>query len=190
MKKINDGPDNVDAIQESFKEAHPTKECPLKRRTRQLSKASIWDPWRKPSSNFAKTQLKNRSQIMNGLGSRPFRARETICMIENPGEIHKTKAQEDEGDMDVGWDITIKDVKRLRQFLTPTIHTLPNSEPIVQLYMLLGPVHDKIVREEEQDYDIPLHDVVMQPLTPQTIHIIPPDDDYVAPATNPILDTN
>ncbi|GJR61996.1 hypothetical protein Tco_1504158 [Tanacetum coccineum] len=27
-EKINDNPDNVDTIQESFKEAHPTKECP------------------------------------------------------------------------------------------------------------------------------------------------------------------
>ncbi|GJW43692.1 hypothetical protein Tco_0072491 [Tanacetum coccineum] len=53
-----------------------------------------------------------------------------------------------------------------------------------------GPVHDeaKVVREEEQDYDIPLQDGVMQPLTSQIVHITPPDDDYVAPATNPILD--
>nr|GEW45546.1 hypothetical protein [Tanacetum cinerariifolium] len=28
----------------------------------------------------------------------------------------------------------------------------------------------------------------MQPLTPETIHITPPDDDYVAPTTNLILD--
>ncbi|GKB96410.1 hypothetical protein Tco_0982547 [Tanacetum coccineum] len=84
----------------------------------------------------------------------------------------------------------VKDVERLRQFLTPTIHTLPNLKPVVQPYMPLGPVHDKekIVREEEQDYDIPLHDGVMQALTPQVVHITPPDDDYVAPATNPILD--
>ncbi|GKC08140.1 hypothetical protein Tco_0999750 [Tanacetum coccineum] len=56
--------------------------------------------------------------------------------------------------------------------------------------MPLGPFHDKekIVREEEQDYDIPLHDGVIQPLTPQTVHITPPDDDYVAPATSPTLD--
>ncbi|GJW77388.1 hypothetical protein Tco_0139070 [Tanacetum coccineum] len=56
--------------------------------------------------------------------------------------------------------------------------------------MSLGPVHDKekIIREEKQDYDIPLHDGVMQPLAPQTVHITPPDDDYVVPATNPILD--
>ncbi|GJY01155.1 hypothetical protein Tco_0359307, partial [Tanacetum coccineum] len=94
--------------------------------------------------------------------------------------------EEEEGDMDVGWDITNKDVERLRQFLTPTIHTLPNLEQVVQPYIPLGPVHDKdkIVREKEQDYDIPLNDGVMQPLTPQTIHTTPPDDDYVAPATN------
>ncbi|GJV08850.1 hypothetical protein Tco_1346506 [Tanacetum coccineum] len=46
---------------------------------------------------------------------------------------------------------------------------------------------EKVVRDEEHDYDIPLQDYVMQPLTPQTVHIAPPDDDYVAPTTNPIL---
>ncbi|GJU04264.1 ribonuclease H-like domain-containing protein [Tanacetum coccineum] len=98
------------------------------------------------------------------------------------------RAQEDKGDMDVGWDITSKDVERLRQFLTPTIHTLPNLKPIVQPYIPLGPVHDKnkIVRKKEQDYNIPLNDSVMQPLTPQTIHITPPGDDYVASATYPM----
>nr|GEX74961.1 hypothetical protein [Tanacetum cinerariifolium]GEX74971.1 hypothetical protein [Tanacetum cinerariifolium] len=98
----------------------------------------------------------------------PYRTRETICMIENLGEVHKIKAQEDEGDMDVGWDITVKDAERLRKFLTPTIHTLPNPEFVVQPYIPLGPVYDmeKIVREKEQEYDIPLHDGVMQPLAP------------------------
>ncbi|GJZ06475.1 ribonuclease H-like domain-containing protein [Tanacetum coccineum] len=105
--------------------------------------------------------------------SSPYRTRKTVCMMENPKEVHKMKAQEDEGDMDVGWDITVEDVETLRQFLIPTIHTLPNLERVVQPYMSLGPVHDKeeIVREEEQDYDIPLHDGVMQPLTPQAVHI-------------------
>ncbi|GKC07498.1 hypothetical protein Tco_0999108 [Tanacetum coccineum] len=118
----------------------------------------------------------------------PYSTRETIHMIRNPEEIHNAKAHREEGDMDVGWDISSKDVKRLRQFLTPTIHTLPNLEPVVQPYIPLGPVHDKdkIVREKEQDYDIPLNDSIMQPLTPQTVHITPPDDDYVAPATNPM----
>nr|GEY51325.1 hypothetical protein [Tanacetum cinerariifolium] len=120
----------------------------------------------------------------------PYRTHKTIYMIENLGELHKLKDQEDEGDMHVGWDVTIKDVERLRQFLTTTIHTLPNRKPVVQPYMSLGPVHDKekSIREKEHDYDIPLHDGVMQPLAPQTVHIIPPDDDYVAPPTNPNLD--
>ncbi|GJX90819.1 hypothetical protein Tco_0344145 [Tanacetum coccineum] len=52
----------------------------------------------------------------------PYRTRKTVRIIGNPKEIHNVKAQEDEGDMDVGWDITSKDVERLRQFLTPTIH--------------------------------------------------------------------
>ncbi|GKC82305.1 hypothetical protein Tco_1138022, partial [Tanacetum coccineum] len=46
----------------------------------------------------------------------------------------------------------------------------------------------KVVKEEEQDYNIPLHDGVMQPLTPQTMHITPPDEDYVTQANNPIFD--
>nr|GFC70955.1 hypothetical protein [Tanacetum cinerariifolium] len=119
----------------------------------------------------------------------PYKTCKTICMIENPREVHKLKVQEDEGDMHVGWDIKVKDVERLRQFITPTIYTLLNREPIVQPYMSLGLVHDKekIIREEEQDYDIPLHDGV-QPSTPQIVHITPSDDDYVAPATNLILD--
>ncbi|GJV89993.1 hypothetical protein Tco_1533931 [Tanacetum coccineum] len=118
----------------------------------------------------------------------PYRTRETVRMIRNPKEIHNVKAQEDEGNMDVVWDITSKDAEMLRQFLTPTIHTLPNLEPVVQPYILLGPVHnkDKIVREKEQDYDIPLNDSVMQHFTPQAIHITPSDDNYVAPATNPM----
>ncbi|GKE35587.1 hypothetical protein Tco_1454909, partial [Tanacetum coccineum] len=63
----------------------------------------------------------------------------------------------DEGDMNDGYDITVDDVERLRKILTPSIHTLLNLEPIVQPYM------------------------------PLIVHIAPPDDDYVAPATNPIL---
>nr|GFC78509.1 hypothetical protein [Tanacetum cinerariifolium] len=82
----------------------------------------------------------------------PYSTRETVCMIGNLEEIHNEKAQEDEGNMDVNWDITSKDVEILRQFLTPTIHTLPNLKPVVQPYIPLGPVHDKdkIIREEKQ----------------------------------------
>nr|GEX75114.1 hypothetical protein [Tanacetum cinerariifolium] len=54
--------------------------------------------------------------------------------------------------------------------------------------MPLSPFHDKanVTKEEELDNDTPLHDDVMQPMTPQTAHITPPDD--VAPATSPMLD--
>nr|GEY66651.1 hypothetical protein [Tanacetum cinerariifolium] len=117
------------------------------------------------------------------------RTHETVCMMGIPEEINKMEAQEDEGNTDDGWDITVKNVDRFRQILTPTIHTLPNLKPMVQSYVTRGPVHDKekVVREKEQDYDIPLQDHLMQPLTPQTVHITPPDDNYVPPATNPIL---
>ncbi|GKC06284.1 hypothetical protein Tco_0997894, partial [Tanacetum coccineum] len=81
-------------------------------------------------------------------------------MIGNPEKVHKMKAEEDERDIDAGWDITVKDVETLIQLLTPTIHTLTKLKPVVQPYMPLGSVHDmkKIIREEEQDYDVPLHD--------------------------------
>ncbi|GKC94897.1 hypothetical protein Tco_1160339 [Tanacetum coccineum] len=53
-----------------------------------------------------------------------------------------------------------------------------------------GPVRDevKVVREKELEYDIPLQNGEMQSLTPQTVHITPLDDDYVAPATSPLLE--
>ncbi|GKC48759.1 hypothetical protein Tco_1071504 [Tanacetum coccineum] len=122
-EKINDIPDNVDAIQASFKGAHLTKEYPLKKEDKAVE-----------------------------------------------------QTQEYEGDMKEGWYITAKDVERLRQIPIPTIH---NLEAVVQPYMPLGLVHakEKVVKEEEQDYDIPLHDGVMQPLIPKTVHITPLDDD-------------
>ncbi|GJX04782.1 hypothetical protein Tco_0190698 [Tanacetum coccineum] len=91
----------------------------------------------------------------------PYKTREIVGI---PEEIHTKKAQEEEGDMDDGWDITIKDVESLRQILIPSIHTLPNLEHVVQLYMSQGPVRD------------------------ETVHITPLDDDYVASATSPILE--
>ncbi|GKF84431.1 hypothetical protein Tco_0249329, partial [Tanacetum coccineum] len=61
----------------------------------------------------------------------PYRTLKTIRMNGNPE------------DMSIGWDITRKDVERLRQFLTSTIYTSPNLELVVQPYIPLGPVHDK-----------------------------------------------
>nr|GEV13076.1 hypothetical protein [Tanacetum cinerariifolium] len=115
----------------------------------------------------------------------------TQTVLTNKGN---TGGDYDKRDMDEGWDITIKDVENIRQILIPTIHTLPNPEPVVQPYMPFSPfLNDaKVVWEKEHDY-IPLQDYdvmggVMQPLTPQIVHITSPDDDYVASATNPILD--
>ncbi|GJR33068.1 hypothetical protein Tco_1109300 [Tanacetum coccineum] len=192
-KKINDSPDNVDAIQASFKGAHLTKEYPLKKEDKAVEQ-------REKRTIICKGNMKELvphdlpptpflGHLKEQMGS-PRRTRETIFMIGNPEKVHKMKAQEDDGDMDVGWGITVKDVERLMQLFTPTIHTLPNLEPVVQPYMPLGSVHDteKIVKEEEQDYDVPLHDGVMQPLAPQTVHVIPPNDDYVALDTSPTLD--
>nr|GEU36470.1 hypothetical protein [Tanacetum cinerariifolium] len=112
------------------------------------------------------------------------KTRETICAIGILEEIKDYK-----GDMNDGCDITVEDVERPRKIFTPPIHALPNLKLIVQPYMPLGLVYNKakVIKEEEQDYDIPLYEHVMQPLTPQTVRITPPDNDYVASATNPIL---
>ncbi|GJT88554.1 hypothetical protein Tco_1070271 [Tanacetum coccineum] len=56
------------------------------------------------------------------------------------------------------------------------------------IYTGTSPVHDmdKVAKEKKHDYDIPLNNYVMQPLSPQMVHITPSGDDYVAPATNPM----
>ncbi|GKB43332.1 hypothetical protein Tco_0888274 [Tanacetum coccineum] len=55
----------VDAIYESFKEGNSNKDMALsKKRTRKSSIADIWNPWKNPSLNFVKTQLKNRPRMM------------------------------------------------------------------------------------------------------------------------------
>ncbi|GJS56169.1 hypothetical protein Tco_0629531 [Tanacetum coccineum] len=84
----------------------------------------------------------------------------------------------------------VKDVERHKQILTPTVHPLPNLIPVVQPCMPLRPFCDEAnaARKKEHDNDIPLQDGVMQPLTHQIVHITPPEDDYVAPATSLILD--
>nr|GEX94304.1 hypothetical protein [Tanacetum cinerariifolium] len=158
-ERINNIPDSVDAIHASFKKAHLPEVFPLKKRTRQTTKGN-GDMKESVPRDLLPTPF--LGHLKEQMGS-PYRTRETVCMIENLREVHKMKAQEDEGDMDVVWDITIKDVERLRQFLTPTTYTLPNLEPEMQPYMPLGPVYDreKIVKEEEQDYDIPLHNGVI-----------------------------
>nr|GEU81194.1 calmodulin-interacting protein 111 isoform X1 [Tanacetum cinerariifolium] len=165
-ERINNRSDNIDAIQASSKEAHLTKECPLKK-DKEVEQSNEKDKTRTTKGkenvkeSFTRDLLVVQTYVpptlflghLKGRMGSSYRTREIVCMIGNPEEIHKIKAQEDEGDM------------------------------------VVGPVHDKekIITKEEHDYDIPLHDGVMQPLTPQTIHITPPDDNYVASTTNPIL---
>ncbi|GJZ79100.1 hypothetical protein Tco_0643937 [Tanacetum coccineum] len=107
-----------------------------------------------------------------------------------PRDLIIFQPYEDEEDMDDGWDITLKDVERLRKILTTAIHTLYNLELVVQPYMPRGPVRNevKVIREEELEYDIPLRNGMMQSLTPQIVLTTPPDDDYIASVTNPILE--
>ncbi|GJY79964.1 hypothetical protein Tco_0492715 [Tanacetum coccineum] len=104
----------------------------------------------------------------------------------------------DEGDIYDIWDITVEDIERLRQLLTPSVHTLPESDPMVQPCVPLLPSPDevKVIRDEESNNDVvgisiqvlDVMDDVIQPLIPQVIHTTPPDKDYVAPATKSILD--
>ncbi|GJR48327.1 hypothetical protein Tco_1316430, partial [Tanacetum coccineum] len=63
---------------------------------------------------------------------RPYRTRETVHINGNLKEIHKAKAQDDEGDMDVGWDIMNNDVERLMQPLIPQmVHITPSGDDYV-----------------------------------------------------------
>ncbi|GKB84118.1 calmodulin-interacting protein 111 isoform X1 [Tanacetum coccineum] len=188
--------ENIHAIQESCKvceRAHLTKECPLKKEDKAIEQGKYIGSLEETIIKYYDESIKKQAVKAGQL---------TQMILTNAGEkvkekmeigkkdmkepvprdffvIQTYKAQEDERDMDDGWDITIEDVERLRQILTPTQHTFPNLKPVMQPYMPLGPVRDKekVIKEEEHDYDISLQDGVMQPLTPQTVYITPPDDD-------------
>ncbi|GJR06114.1 reverse transcriptase domain-containing protein [Tanacetum coccineum] len=145
--------------------AHLTKECPLEKEDKAVEQSEKVKARTIMGKESVKELVPRNLPPMSFLGhlkahiGSPNRTCKTVCMIENPGEVHKLKAREDKGDRDV-----------------------------MQSDMLLGPIHDKEEIIREQDYDIPLQDGMMQPLTPQTVHIKPPNDDYVAPATSPTLD--
>ncbi|GJS03556.1 hypothetical protein Tco_0320064 [Tanacetum coccineum] len=88
-------------------EAHLTKECPLKKEENAVEHREKF----KARTTMGKENMKEPvpsdlpptpflGHLKEQLGS-PYRTRETVCMVENPWEVHKLKAQEDEGDMDV-----------------------------------------------------------------------------------------
>ncbi|GKB69127.1 hypothetical protein Tco_0930539, partial [Tanacetum coccineum] len=96
-ERINDVLDNVDAIHEREKVKAITT----------MGKENMKEPVPRdlPPTPFI-------GHLKEQIGS-PYKTRETIHMNGNPEEIHNARAQKDEGDMDVGWDITSKDVERL-----------------------------------------------------------------------------
>nr|GEY48012.1 reverse transcriptase domain-containing protein [Tanacetum cinerariifolium] len=62
----------------------------------------------------------------------------------------------DEWDMYDIWDVTVEDVKRLRQLLTPSVHALPEPKPMVQscVPLLPSPNEIMVVREKETNNDV------------------------------------
>nr|GEW72852.1 DNAse I-like superfamily protein [Tanacetum cinerariifolium] len=77
--------------------------------------------------------------------------------VKNLRKREEAKVEEcDEGDIYDIWDITIDDVERLRQLLTPSIHTFPESGPMVQPCVPLLPSPDevKVVRGEEPNNNV------------------------------------
>nr|GEU74541.1 hypothetical protein [Tanacetum cinerariifolium] len=100
-EKINDSPDNIDVIQEGFKEAHPTKECPLKKEDNAEKKSRQERQWVRKTCRSRFLPMPFLGHLKEQMGS-PYRTREIVCMIENPEEAHKMKARKDERDMDVG----------------------------------------------------------------------------------------
>ncbi|GJW07565.1 hypothetical protein Tco_1569988 [Tanacetum coccineum] len=192
-KKLKENIHDIQVSCKICEGAHLTNDCTLTKEDKAVEQSKYMRSLEEPIIKFYEESIKNMPRMMNGLRSKkdmeepipldlhvvqpyvpptlfpgnlkkqkdnPYKIRETIGIF---GKIHTKKAQEDEGDMDDGWDITIKDIRRLRQILIPTIHTLPNLEPVVQPYMPRGPVRDevKVIREEELEYNIPLQNGAM-----------------------------
>ncbi|GKA81606.1 hypothetical protein Tco_0788298 [Tanacetum coccineum] len=176
-EKINDIPDNVDAIQESFKEAHPTKKCPLKKEDKvgeqskymrsleetiikffdeSIKKQATDDEWIRKFIENTESNIRAIKTTTKNLEEKAYQLTQTI--LTNTGEKLKAKTTTDKENM----------MEPVPRDLLPMLFLGHLKEQIVQPYMPLGPVHDKEknVREKEQDYDIPLHDGMMQPLTP------------------------
>ncbi|GKB65607.1 hypothetical protein Tco_0921793 [Tanacetum coccineum] len=173
-ERINDVLDNVDAIHESFKREHLTKEYLLKKEDEAIKHSKYMESLEETINKFYEDTIKkqtaydermrkileNMESNMRALKARtnnlqekayqlthkvltntrekvkaitgkenmmesvprdlsptpflgnlkeqmgsPYRTRETVRMIGNPKEIHNAKDQEEERDMDVGWDI-------------------------------------------------------------------------------------
>nr|GEU47490.1 oligopeptide transporter [Tanacetum cinerariifolium] len=67
------------------------------------------DPHDLPVFNHYVTPTLFLGHLNEQMGN-PYKTRETVCMIKTPKKTHKEKTQVNEGDMDDGWDITVKDI--------------------------------------------------------------------------------
>ncbi|GJZ81641.1 hypothetical protein Tco_0646635 [Tanacetum coccineum] len=122
-ERINDVMDNVDSIPESFKGEYLTKEYPLKNEDETIKNSKIYGILGRNHHHIFREKVKAITTIAKENMKEPvshdlspthflghlkeqmgsiYRTRKTVCMIENPKEIHNVKTQEEEGDMDVG----------------------------------------------------------------------------------------
>ncbi|GJY92433.1 hypothetical protein Tco_0508215 [Tanacetum coccineum] len=112
-ERINDVLNNIDAIHKSFKGEHLTKECSLKKENEAIKHSRYMESLEETIVPRDLPPMPFLGHLKEQMGS-PYRIHETVHMSGNPEEIHNEKAQEDEGDMDVDWDIISKDVERMR----------------------------------------------------------------------------
>ncbi|GKE88137.1 hypothetical protein Tco_1565612 [Tanacetum coccineum] len=184
---INDSPNNVDTkkpkenihdIQANFKNCkgvHLTMEYPLEKEDKEVEQSKYMRSLKETIIKFCENSIskqvaddewirkfiKNTDSNIRALKTTTRNLKETQTILTNTGNPYKTRK---------------------------TIWPIGIPEEIKEDEGALNDGCDIAVEdEEERDYDIPLHEHVMQPLAPQTVHTTPPDDDYVASATNPIL---
>ncbi|GJX27319.1 hypothetical protein Tco_0233615 [Tanacetum coccineum] len=116
-ERINDVLDNVDAIHESFKGEHLTKEYPLKKEDEAMKDSKYMESLEETIIKFYEDTIKKQTaddermrKILENTESNtralktrghlkeqmrsPYRTHETIYIIGNPEEIHNAKSQE------------------------------------------------------------------------------------------------
>ncbi|GKC86499.1 hypothetical protein Tco_1147148 [Tanacetum coccineum] len=140
-ERINDVLDNVDAIHESFKGEHLTKEYPLKKEDEAIKHSKYMESLDETIIKFCEDTIKK--QTMDNKRMRKI--------LEN----------------------TESNIRALK---TRTNNLQENA------YQLTHKVLTNTGEKSQGNND----NGVMQPLTPQTVHITSLDDDYVAPTTNPM----
>ncbi|GJY01343.1 hypothetical protein Tco_0359495 [Tanacetum coccineum] len=156
MKMLKEKIHVIQVSYEICKGAHLTQECPVRKEDKSFEQIKYIGLLEKTINKYCEESIKR--QAADDELIRKFIKK---YRLELKGTRRYNKEPADKMDMDEGLNITIKDVEKLRQILTPTIHTLPNLELVVQPYMPRSPFPDeaKVLREEEHDY-IPLQDFV------------------------------